>query len=76
MDLIILVEIQLNLLITLYSYLYRDVLFKNKEVVSVSHNNANKLTRIRQYRRINAVVMGTLRKLVVTIGLDPTRLGY
>ena len=75
-DFISLVEIQLNLLITSYSYLYRDILFKNIEAVAVSHNNANKLTRIRQYRRVNAVVIGTLSKSIVTIGLDPTGLGY
>ena len=75
-DLISLVEIQLNLLITPYSYLYRDILFKNIKVVAVSHNNANKPTRIRQYRRVNAVVIGTLSKSIITIDLDSTGLGY
>ena len=75
-DLISLVEIQLNTSVTPYYYSHRDISFRDKEVLLVSHNYTNKLIRTRKQCGVNTAIIATLSQSVVAIGLDLTELGY
>ena len=73
-DIISLVEIQVNPLLTLYIFSIRDRLYCDKKSIPVCNNNKNKLIGSRQKGRVHTSIVRMLTKLVVVVGPNLTGL--